>query len=120
MAGRNMVARVLLAVYVLGTVVVVLPLVLDLAGDLSNTTSGKVLAAALIALGTGAGLALRDPWADRRVIQVLIVFTCLATVAILYRLAFEHHPRDLAWFVLPFAAAAPVLFAVFYPRPPEG
>ena len=112
-------ARVLLVVYVVGTVAVALPLILNLAGDLSNSTSGKVLAAALIALGAGAALAIRDPWADRRVIQVLIVFTGLATLAILYRLAFEHHSPDLAWFVLPFSVAAPVLFAVFYPRPPE-
>jgi hypothetical protein len=61
MADRNIMARVLLVIYVLGTVAVALPLVLNLAGDLSNTTSGKVLAAALIALGAGAALAVRDP-----------------------------------------------------------
>jgi hypothetical protein len=111
-------ARALLVIYVAGTGVIALPLVLNLAGDLSNTTSGKVLAAAVIALGAGAALAVRDPWANRRMIQVLIVFTGLATLAILYRLAFEHHSPDLAWFVLPFSVAAPVLFVVFYPRPP--
>ena len=84
---RNTGARVLLVLYVVGTVTVALPLVLNLAGDLSNTTSGKILAAALIALGAGAALAIRDPWADRRMIQVLIVFTSLATLAIVYRLA---------------------------------
>ena len=118
MRDGNTMARVLLVIYVVGTVAVALPLVLNLAGELSDSTSGKVLAAALIALGAGAALAIRDPWADRRMIQVLIVFTGLATLAILYRLAFEHHSPDLAWYVLPFSVAAPVLFAVFYPRPP--
>ena len=54
--------------------------------------------------------------------QVLIGFTALATVAILVRLLFhnEQYDVDPAWIVLPFAAAAPVLLAVFYPRtPPE-
>ena len=118
MRDGNTMARVLLVIYVVGTVAVALPLVLNLAGELSDSTSGKVLAAALTALGAGAALAIRDPWADRRTIQVLIVFTGLATLAILYRLAFEHHPSDPAWYVLPFSVAAPVLFAVFYPRPP--
>jgi hypothetical protein len=112
-------ARVLLGIYVAGTVAVAVPLVLNLAGELSDSTSGKVLASALVALGAGAALAIRDPWAGRRVIQVLIVFTGLATLAILYRIAFEHHPHDLAWYVLPFSVAAPVLFVVFYPRRPE-
>ena len=120
MTDRNAILRMLLVIYVIGSVLTALPLVLDLAGDLSGTTSGKVLAAAIISLGLGAALAIRDPWRDRVVIQMLIAFTSLSTLAILYRLAFEHHTRDLAWFVLPFAAAAPILFGVFYPRAPDG
>ena len=55
-------------------------------------------------------------------IQVLIVFTALATIAILTRLLFhnEQYDVDPAWIVLPFAGAASVLLVVFYPRtPPE-
>jgi hypothetical protein len=113
--------RVLLAVYVAGSVVVAVPLVFNLAGDLSNSTSGKVLAAAVIALGLGAALAFRDPWANRGIILVLIVFTSLATVAILYRLLFEpqHEPGDPARLLLQISLAAPMLLAVFYPRAPE-
>ena len=119
MTDRNTIIRVLLLIYVAGSVAVALPLILDLAGDLSGTTSGKVLAAAILALAFGAALAIRDPWQNRVVIPILIMFTALSTLAILYRIAFEHHPSDPAWFVLPFAVAAPVLFAVFYPRAPD-
>ena len=55
-------------------------------------------------------------------IQVLIGFTALATVAIVIRLLFHDKQYDVdpAWIVLPFAAAASVLLVVFYPRtPPE-
>jgi hypothetical protein len=111
--------RVLLAIYIAGSVAVAVPLVLNLVGDLSNSTSGKVLAAAVIALGLGAALAFRDPWANRSVILVLIAFTSLASLAILYRLLFEpQHEPDPARYLLPLALAAPILLAVFYPRAP--
>ncbi len=115
--------RALLLLYALGSVVVAVPLVLDLAGsgDLAGTTSGKILAAAVFSLGFGAAMAARDPWRNRLMIQVLIAFTTLAAMAILYRLLFRNEPYriDPAWMVLPFAAAAPVLLAVFYPRAPR-
>jgi len=116
---RTPVLRVLLVLYVAGSLAVVIPLVLDRAGDLSATTSGKVLAAALVALAVGAGLALRDPWAHRAVIQVLIVFLALAAVAILYRLLFEDHPPLPTALVLLFDVGAAGLLIGFYPRPPE-
>jgi hypothetical protein len=123
LATKNTVARVLLVLYALGSFAVVIPLLLDLTGtgELSGTTSGKILAAAIFSLGLGAGLAARDPWRNRLLIQVLIAFTGLAALAILWRLLFheEFYEIDPAWVVLPFACAAPVLLAVFYPRPPE-
>jgi hypothetical protein len=120
MSHQNTVIRMLLAVYIAGSAAVAIPLVLNLAGDLSNSTSGKVLAAAVIALGLGAALAFRDPWANRTVILVLIVFTSLATLAIVYRLLFEpQHEPDPARYLLPIALAAPILLAVFYPRAPD-
>ncbi len=119
MSARDAVTRVLLALYVVGSVAVILPLVLDLAGDLSATTSGKILAAGVAALAFGAVLALRDPWANRAVIQVLIAFLGLAALAILYRLLFEEHPLFPTAVILVVDVAGAVLFAAFYPRPPD-
>ncbi|HTX70475.1 MAG TPA: hypothetical protein VMH50_15215 [Thermoleophilia bacterium] len=116
---RTTVLRVLLVLYAAGSVAVVIPLVLDLAGDLSATTSGKVLAAALIALATGALLAIRDPWEHRAIVQVLTVFLWLAGLAILYRLLFEEHPAFPTDLVLLVDLAAALLFTLFSPQPPE-
>ena len=120
---RTVALRVLLLLYALGSVVVAVPLVLDLtgAGELAGTTSGKILAAAVFSLGFGAAMAARDPWRNRLMIQVLIAFTTLAAIAILSRVLFHNEPYriDPAWAVLPFAAAAPVLLAVFYPHAPR-
>jgi len=119
---RNTVARVLLVMYAIGSAAVGLALLLAFpgTGELSGTTSGKVLAAALFALGFGAVMATRDPWRDRLVIQILIAFTTMASLAIIVRLLFHDEPYavDPAWVVLPFGVAAPVLFALFYPRAP--
>jgi hypothetical protein len=119
---RNTVARVLLVLYAIGSAAIGLALLLAFpgTGELSGTTSGKVLAAALFALGFGAVMAVRDPWRDRLVIQILIAFTTMASLAIIVRLLLHDEPYavDPAWMVLPFGVAAPVLLAVFYPRPP--
>ena len=49
-------------------------------------------------------------------IQVLIVFTSLAALALLYRLFAEGHDHDaVTWLLLLPAVAVPVLFAAFYP-----
>jgi hypothetical protein len=119
---RNTVARVLLVLYAIGSAAIGLALLLAFpgTGELSGTTSGKVLAAALFALGFGAVMAMRDPWRNRLVIQILIAFTTMASLAIIVRLLFHDEPYavDPAWMVLPFGVAAPVLLAVFYPRAP--
>jgi hypothetical protein len=110
--------RLLLVLYFLGSIAVSIPLVFYVsdAGNFSGTTSGKILAAALVAMGMGALAATRDPWGQRLMIRVLIVFTALAALAIVYRLVAERHSHDPAWIVLPFAIAAPALLAYFYPR----
>jgi hypothetical protein len=115
---RLRVIRLLLFLYFLSSVAVATPLLLDVrhAGNLAATTSGKILAAALVAMGIGALGAARDPLRQRLMIRVLIVFTALSDVVIAYRLAAERHPHDPAWIVLPFAIAAPVLVAPFCPR----
>lgn len=119
---RTIILRVLLILYALGSVVIVIALLLHVsgAGELAGTTSGKILAAALGALGFGAAMAARDPWRSRLMIQVLMAFTAMAALAILTRPLFHDEPYDVdpAWLVLPFTAAAPVLLAVFYPRAP--
>jgi len=118
---RNRVTRTLLVLYAVGSVAIAIPLLFALghAGDLADTTSGKILAAALLAMGFGALAATRDPWRNRLMIQVVMAFTALSSVAIVYRLAFEDHRPDPAWIVLPLAVAAPVLLALFYPRRPS-
>jgi peptidoglycan/LPS O-acetylase OafA/YrhL len=118
---RNKVTRTLLVLYAIGSVAIAIPLLFAFgnAGDLADTTSGKILAAALLAMGFGALAAARDPWRDRLMIQVIMAFTTLSSLAIVYRLAFEDHRPDPAWILLPLAVAAPVLFALFYPRPPS-
>ena len=80
MPERNSVARLLLVLYAIGTVAIAIPLAFALgdAGDLADTTSGKVLAAALLALGFGGLMAAHDPWRNRLLIQVLMAFTALA------------------------------------------
>jgi hypothetical protein len=119
---RTTTIRILLVLYAIGSAAIAFALLFAFpgTGELSGTTSGKVLAAALIALGFGAVLAMRDPWRDRIVIQILIVFLVLASLAIVARLLFHHEPYavDPAWMVLPFAVAAPALFAAFYPKGP--
>jgi len=120
--ARDAVTRLLLVAYAIGTVVIAIPLAFALgsAGDLADTTSGKVLAAALLAMGFGALRASREPWRDRLMVQVLIVFTGLSALAIAYRLVFEDHPLLPAGFLLVLAIASPILLVAFYPRPPEG
>jgi hypothetical protein len=119
---RLKVIRWLLFLYFLGSVAIAIPLVFNVAhaGNLSGTTSGKVLAAALVAMGVGALGAARDPGGQGLMIRVLIVFTALAACAVIYRLVAERHYHDPAWIVLPFALAAPVLLAYFYPRQEPG
>jgi peptidoglycan/LPS O-acetylase OafA/YrhL len=115
---RIRVARTLLVVYAIGSVAIAIPLLLGLgnAGDLAATTSGKILAAALVAMAFGALAASRDPWRDRLMIRVIIAFTALSAIAIAYRLAFEDHAIFPTLILLPLAIAAPILFALYYPR----
>ncbi len=120
--SRAKILRILLVVYSAGSIVIALPLAFSLAyaGNLAATTSGKILAAALLALAFGAVVAARDPWQHRLVIQIIIVFMVLAAVSIAIRLLIGAHPNDPARPLLPIAVAGPVLFAIFYPQPPDG
>ena len=70
-------------------------------------------------MGFGALAAARDPWRNRLMIQVVMAFTALSSLAIVYRLAFEEHRPDPARHPLAASVAAPILFALFYPRRPE-
>jgi hypothetical protein len=114
--------RVLLLLYFVASLVVAFPAALGIgrAGELAGTTSGKILAAAIVALGVGALLAAVDPRQHRAVILVLIVFTTLAAIAVLSRLIGDEHRDDPAAVLLPFVAAWPLLLAIFYPRRGDG
>ena len=122
---RNTVARILLILYALGMLAVTFTQLLGGpgSGDMFWTTSGKILAVATFALGFGAAMASRDPWQNRLVIQILIVFMAGTTLAIVYRML-THGVDELpqgegTWIVIAAAAAAPLLLVVFYPRPPR-
>lgn len=123
MPTRNAVSRILLVVYALGSIAIVIPLLLDLpgAGELAGTTSGKILAAAILAMGFGAALAARDPWSNRVVILILIAFMALAALAIFWHLLSHNELLDVdpIWMVFLIAIAGPVLLASFYPRRPD-
>jgi peptidoglycan/LPS O-acetylase OafA/YrhL len=117
MNGRDRILQVLLLLHGLVATVSAIALALSIGrvGELRHTTSGKILAAALLALGFGAFTAARAPRRHRTIVQMLIVFGSLSALAVVYRLATEHHYHDLAWLVLPLVLAAPVLLLVFYP-----
>jgi MFS family permease len=120
MIDRDKVTKLLLIVYALGSVAMAVALLIyGHAGDLAKTTSGRILAAALLTLGLGALLSVRDPWSHRVVFKMIIVFTALAAGAIVYRLAAGQHVNDPSWLLLPFAVVAPILFTIFYPRAPR-
>ncbi|HET6495925.1 MAG TPA: hypothetical protein VFH61_11245 [Thermoleophilia bacterium] len=120
MPDRPGVTKLLLVLYGIGSVTLAIPLLTySSAGQLSETTSGRVLAAALIAMGLGALGAARNPWGNRLLIKVLIAFSSLSSLAIVYRLAAGKHEPDPAWLLIPFAVTAPLLLAVFYPRRPR-
>jgi xanthine/uracil permease len=121
MLNRPRVTKLLLVLYAFGSVALAVPLLIyGRAGELSQTTSGRILAAALLAMGLGALGAARDPWGNRLLIKVLIAFAGLSSLAIIHRLAAGNHEPDPAWLLLPFAVAASILLGVFYPRPPRG
>src|SRR5664279_5119853 len=80
-----------------------------------HMTSGKVLAAALLALGIGALVATTDPHRHRLMITVAILFALFAAAAIVYRLHWEHHLHDPAKYLLFLVVGYPLLALVFYP-----
>jgi hypothetical protein len=117
--------RLLLLLYVCGSLVVAALVASGRIGNvdaihLAGTTSGKILGlASLLSLGYGALKAAQDPRRGGALIQVLIVFTSLAALALLYRLFVEGHDHDVVtWLLLAPAVAAPILFVIFYPAEP--
>ena len=109
---RNTVARILLVLYALGMLAVTYTQLFGgpSSGDMFWTTSGKILAAATFALGFGAAMASRDPWQNRLVIQIIIVFMAGTTLAVVYGI--------LTHAELPAGEKAPGLSSPL-PRPPR-
>lgn len=114
---RLVILRILLAIYFVASLTVAFPIALGIGhtGELAGTTSGKILASAIVALGVGALLAAIEPVRHRGIIVVIIAFTALACLAIVTRLIGNEHRHDPAAVLLPFVAACPVLLAVFFP-----
>lgn len=86
-----------------------------------DPTGGKILGAAVFALGIGALLAARDPYRHRVTVQTGIVFTAVSVVTLLYRVLFESDltPVTASWAFIAVMASFLILFCVFYPRHEE-
>jgi len=86
-----------------------------------DPTGGKVLAAAVLALGIGSLLAARDPYRHRVMVQTLIVFNAAGPVGLLYRVLFESEmtPIGASWTFIALMTGFLVLFYVFYPQREE-
>ena len=86
-----------------------------------DPTGGKVLAAAVLALGIGSLLAARDPYRHRVMVQTLIVFNAAGLVGLLYRVLFESEmtPIGASWTFIALMTGFLVLFYVFYPQREE-
>ena len=126
MTHRIKVTRLLLWLYVLGSLIGAALLASGRIGNvnsihLAGTTSGKILGlASLLSLAYGALKAAQDPGRNGVFIQVLIVFTSLAALALVYRLFAEGHGHDVVtWLLLIPALAMPALFLAFYPAERE-
>ena len=122
MTDRIKVTRLLLCIYALGSLIGAALLVGGRIGSvdaihLAGTTSGKILGlASLLSLAFGAVRAAQDPRRGLLLIQVLIGFTSLAALALVYRLFVEAHSHDLiTWLLLIPALGVPALFLAFYP-----
>ena len=122
MTDRVKITRLLLYVYALGSFIGAALLVRGRIGSvdaihLAGTTSGKILGlGSLLSLAFGAVRAAQDPRRGLLLIQVLIGFTSLAALALVYRLFVEAHSHDLiTWLLLIPAFAMPALFLAFYP-----
>ena len=82
-----------------------------------DPTMAKMLGAAMAGLCIGSLLAARDPLKHRVIVQMEIVYTFVASVAVLYRLVrYNDTTPHFAW--VPFAVTTVffVLFSLTYPR----
>ena len=82
-----------------------------------DPTFAKMLGAALFGLSIGSLLAARDPLKHRVIVQMEIVYTLVASVAVLYRLVrYDSTTPTFAWVPFAVTAAFFVLFSLTYPR----
>lgn len=115
--------QAVLWIYVAGSLLGCVLLLVGRVGNVNDvniaaTTTGKILGlGSLVSLAYGAARAALDPARNKVVVQVLILFTALAALAILYRLFVEGENHTLAtWTLLLLAVAGPVLMVALYPR----
>lgn len=123
MPARNRYAQYVLWLHVVVAGVFAVGL-LVLAGKISewvdwapfDPTMAKMMGAALLALAVGSFLATRDPLKFRVVIQMEIVYTAAAAVALLYRLLrYPDATPGFAWVVFALFVVFCLLFGVTYP-----
>jgi hypothetical protein len=124
MSASNSPARYVLVLHFIVAVVFAVPLLLFayrfahwVNWHPFDPTMAKMIGAAMAGLGVGSLLAARDPLKHRVIVQMEIVYTFVASVAVLYRLVrFSDATPHFAW--VPFAATTVffVLFSLTYPR----
>lgn len=111
--------------YAAVSLLVSVPLMLWLgpAASVKNSTSVRLLGAALFSLSIGAMIASRDPTRNKGLLAVEVVFTALATLALVNRHFVYHSLGQRAWLILPAMLVCLVLLLVLFPwgnRPSGG
>jgi len=103
--------------YAVAGVLVAVPLIFSLgpAATVENQTSVRVLGAALLALSLGALATARDPVRNKALLVVEMLFTGLAALALVWRLAVDHKAHDRAWLLLPPMLVCLVLLLLLFP-----
>lgn len=109
--------RTLLAIYFLASAAVaaIIAFKIGRGGNLADTTSGRILAGAVLTLGLGALAASFDPHRYRVAIQLVMLFLALSIPALAYRVFFESHTSDPAWLILPGVIIFLAVLGYLYP-----
>jgi hypothetical protein len=116
MTRLRLLAYVLYA-YAVAGVLVGVPLIFSLgpAATVVNQTSGRVLGTALLALSFGALATARDPMRNKALLVVEMLFTGMAALALVWRLAVDENVGDRAWWLLPPMLVCLALLLLLFP-----
>jgi hypothetical protein len=122
MSTRMRLARCVLVAYAVVCLIMAVPLLLFIGRAAQwirwsfDPTEGKVLGTAFVAFAFASLLAARDPRRHRLVVQTDLVFTGMATLALIYRVFIQTAlTSESAPVFLGLAAVFTVLLAATYP-----